>query len=526
MYDFIIVGAGSSGCVLANRLSADPSTRVLLVEAGGRDTSPFIHMPFGLSILARARRLNWGYETEPQAGLNDRRLYWPRGKTFGGSSSINAMIYMRGHPSDYEGWAREAGDAWSWERVRKLFIELEANESLSDEHHGQNGELAVSNLRHPNPLSLAFIDAANELQYPRNNDFNGKGQEGFGLYQVTQRNGRRFSSARAFLEPALGRPNLEIRANALANRIVFSQRKAVALTVDGQDMRLNPGGEIILSAGAINSPQLLMLSGIGPAGDLQRLGIAPIHDLPAVGANLQDHLDVGLMASATGREGMGIALSFLPRAAGAAWQFWRNGHGEFTSNVAEAGGFVRSDPSRDRPNLQFHFIPAYLKDHGRQAMMGYGLTLHVCDLLPQSRGRIVLKSTNPSVAPGIDPNYLGDEADMDTLLKALKIGRSILHAPSLAGHVRQELVPGDARRSDAELIEAIRAHAETIYHPVGTCRMGSDGKSVVDPQLRVRGVEGVRVVDASIMPRIIAGNTNAPTMMIAENASRMIRSTR
>lgn len=526
MYDFIIVGAGSAGCVLANRLSADPSRRVLLVEAGGRDTNPFIHMPFGLAFLARNKGINWGYDTEPQAGLKGRRLYWPRGKTFGGSSSINAMIYMRGHPADYEGWARQAGSDWSWESVRRIFLDHEDNADIADEHHGRGGELAVADLRHVNPLSRAFVEAAGELQYPQNPDFNGARQEGFGLYQVTQRNGRRFSSAKAFLVPILGQANLDIREKALAARIVFDGSRASGLELGDETIMLNPGGEIILAAGAINSPQLLMLSGIGPAGDLAALGLPVVRDLPEVGRNLQDHLDIGLMASAKSRDGIALSLDYLPRAMKAAWSFWRRGEGEFTSNVAEAGGFLRSDPSRDRPNLQFHFIPAYLKDHGRQSMLGYGVTMHVCDLLPESRGEIRLAAPDPHSAPRIDPNYLSAAQDVETLLKGLKIGRAILHAPALRPHVKQELLPGAQRVSDADLIDAIRTNAETIYHPVGTCRMGRDESSVVDPQLKVRGVEGLRVADASIMPRIIAGNTNAPTMMIAENAARMILSGR
>jgi choline dehydrogenase len=522
MYDFIIVGAGSAGCVLANRLSRDPAKRVCLIEAGPPDKSPFIHMPLGLALIARNTALNWGYLTEPQKELNGRKLYWPRGRTLGGSSSINAMIYMRGHKADYQGWAELAGEQWGWQRARELFIRMEANTGIADEHHGTKGELSVSDLRHVNPLSHAFIEAAGQLQHARNPDFNGASQEGFGLFQVTQRDGRRFSSARAFLEPAIARSNLDLRTGALVLRVGFEGRRAAGVELAGETLRLNPGGEVILSGGAINSPQLLKLSGIGPGAELQRHGIAVLHDLPEVGENLQDHLDITLMAAARTRDAIALSASYLPRAVRAWLAYSRRGEGEFTSNVAEAGGFVKSDPGRDRPNVQFHFIPAYLRDHGRQISFGYGYTLHVCDLLPESRGRIGLTSPDPTAKALIEPNYLCDHRDIDTMLKALKIGRAIMDAPALAAHRKVELLPGPRVLSDEALVEDIRARAETIYHPAGTCRMGTDAASVVDPQLRVRGVEGLRVVDASVMPRLIAGNTNAPTMMIAENAAEMM----
>lgn len=525
-YHYVIVGAGSAGCVLANRLSADPATRVCLIEAGPPDRNPMIHMPFGLAILAHMRWLNWGFHTEPEPRLMNRCLFWPRGRVLGGSSSINAMIYMRGHPQDYRDWATVAGEAWDWPHVRSIFKDLEDNRSLDDEHHGQGGPLTVSNLAHPNALSRAFLLAGAENQHRVNPDFNGADQTGLGLYQVTQRDGRRFSSAQAFLAPVLARPNLDLITGAQVRRVTFDGRRATGVELVDRILALAEGGEVVLSGGAINSPQLLMLSGIGPGAHLQEMGIPVIHDSSEVGGNLADHLDITVQAALKGREAIGIAPSFLLRAIRAGWAYLRQGTGEFTSNIAEAGGFARSDPGRDRPNLQFHFIPAYLHDHGRRLSLGYGLTLHVCDLLPKSRGRISLASPDPMAVPRIAANYLSHPDDLPVLRDGLKQARALIQAPSLARYLDRETLPGPQVLTDAALEADIRARAESIYHPVGTCRMGTDAASVTDPEGRVRGVEGLRVVDASLMPQIIAGNTNAPTMMIAENIARMMRAGR
>lgn len=527
MYDFIIIGAGSAGCVLANRLSANPATRVCLLEAGGKDRSPLIHVPLGLALLARAKGLNWGYETQAEAALNGRRLYWPRGRVLGGSSSINAMIYMRGHPDDYAQWATAAGPNWNWSNVSALFTDLEANGRLQGPHHGTMGALAVNDLRCVNPMSQAFVQAGVQAGLPLNADFNAGAQEGVGLYQVTQSNGERFSAARAFLDTARGRSNMDIITGGEVSHLLLDGRRAIGLRLTprsgGGDILLRPGGEVILSAGAINSPKVLMQSGIGPAEELARLGIAPVIDAPEVGRNLADHLDIGILARTHGTQAIGIAPPLAWRGISGLYDYITRRQGLFTSNVAEAGGFARSDPSQPRPNLQFHFLPTLLRDHGRKTSFGYGVTLHICDVLPKSRGHITLSNADPTAPPLISANYLSHPDDMQTLLAGLKLGRQIMAAPAMAQHIRRVIAPASGLDADdAALMDHIGAQAETIYHPVGTCRMGMDARAVVDPAGRVNGAEGLRVVDASIMPNIIAGNTNAPTMMIAENIARMI----
>jgi choline dehydrogenase-like flavoprotein len=524
-YDYIIVGAGSAGCVLANRLSANPANRVLLLEAGGRDWHPFIHMPAGLAKLVDNKRINWDYHTEPEPALAHRRLWWPRGKVLGGSSSINAMCYTRGAPGDYDEWAAATGDArWSWNALLPVFRDAEDNVRGANAWHGVGGPLSVSDLRHHNELSDVVIEAAAAAGFARNDDFNGATQEGFGFYQVTQRNGARCSAASAYLAPVRHRENLVVATHALTTRVRLEGQRAVGVDYRhrGRNVRVE-AGSVILAGGAINSPQLLMLSGIGPADHLREHGIAAVHDLPGIGGNLQDHLDICTLQRSTKpvtydrTNDVAVALEFLAR---------RTGIG--TSNIAEAGGFVRSRFATDaRCDLQFHFVPALLDQHGKHRLDGFGYTLHACALRPKSRGTIRLKSADAADAPAIRPNYLGDADgyDLAMLVEGAKLSREIFAQHAFDSYRGEEIFPGSAARTDAEIETFVRRKAETIYHPVGTCRMGRGADAVVDSELRVRGIEGLRVVDASIMPTLIGGNTNAPTMVIAEHAAALMNST-
>jgi len=520
-YDYIIIGAGSAGCVLANRLSAAPHCRVLLLEAGGRDLNPFIHMPAGLARLVHNRRINWHYLTEPEPHLHERRLYWPRGKVLGGSSSINAMCYVRGHAYDYDGWARAGNAGWSYAEVLPWFRQAERQQRGASVFHGVEGLLTVEDLRQHNPLSKIFVDAACHLGLTRNDDFNGAVQAGVGYYQVTQRNARRCSSATAYLRPSRGRRNLTVVTHSLAERILLREHRAVGVQYARGNRRhtAHCDGEVLLCAGAINSPQLLMLSGIGPAAHLQQLGIAVTLDLPGVGANLQDHLDVCTLYRST------QPLTYDFDALGelqVALRYLLSRRGPGVSNVAEAGGFLSSSLAAGRPDVQLHFVPAQLDNHGRNRLPGHGFTLHACGLQPRSRGQIRLRSNRSTDAPRISANYLSEPHDLAVLLEAVQLSRQILNARPFDSVRGKEIFPGACVRTAAALTEFIRCKAESIYHPVGTCRMGLDADAVVDPSLKVRGVDDLRVVDASIMPTIVSGNTNAPTIMIAEKAAQLL----
>ena len=523
MYDYIIVGAGSAGCVLAHRLSADPSVRVLLLEAGPSDWHPFIHMPAGLSKLVGKKGVNWDYNTEPVASLGGRRLWWPRGKVLGGSSSINAMCYIRGNALDYDAWAADGAEGWDWHNVLPYFLRAEDNSRGASALHGAGGPLGVSDPTHVNPLSRAFIDAGRQAGFAASDDFNGIRQDGFGWYQTTTRKGARSSTAEAYLKPARGRPNLTVVTHALAREVLFdgNRAKGVAYSVGGGEaQRATARREVLLAGGALNSPQLLMLSGLGPADALRALGIGVRADLPGVGGNLQDHLDVCTMQRCTQPITYDQTSDL---AVGLNYYLFRRGAG--TSNIAEAGGFVRSALATDaRPDIQFHFVPAQLDDHGRNRLPGHGYTVHACFLRPRSRGRLHLASADPAAKVRIDAGYLNDAEgfDLRVMREAVALSRHVLAQPAFDAFRGEELFPGAAVQ-DAAAVEAfIRRKAESIYHPVGTCRIGVGTDAVVDAQLRVRGVEGLRVVDASVMPSLIGGNTNAPTIMIAERAADLI----
>lgn len=518
-FDYVVVGAGSGGCVVAARLT-EAGARVLLLEAGGPDEMREIHIPAAFPKLFRSP-LDWNYETEPQEHLNGRRLYWPRGKMLGGSSSINAMIYIRGHRSDYDGWAALGNRGWSYEDVLPYFRRAEDFEDGANEYHGAGGPLHVENRRYTHEICDAITRGFEALGYPRNDDFNGPEQEGVGRYHVTQKNGARHSTATAYLRPALARGgpgHLEARTGALVTRVQIDDGRATGVTYrdEAGEHKVRASRGVVLAAGAITSPHLLMLSGVGERAMLEAAGVEVVHELPGVGQNLQDHLFVPVVYD-TETASLKDALSEAQMSL-----YMTEGRGMLCSNVGETGGFMRTDPALEAPDLQFHNGAALFVDHGFLELDGHHYTLLPSLIAPRSRGQIRLASADPGDRPLIEPNYLSDPRDMDVLVAGVELARRVGDTPALAPYRLTEVMPGEAVTDRAGLEAYIREQAMTIYHPVGTCKMGHDELAVVDDELRVRGLENLWVADASVMPVIPRGNTNAPTIMIGEKAADLI----
>jgi len=534
-FDYIVVGAGSAGCVLAARLSEDPAVRVLLLEAGPPDTSPWIHLPIGYGKTMWDERVNWRYETEPDPGMNGRRIYWPRGKTLGGSSSINGLIYIRGQRDDYDHWAALGNRGWSYDELLPYFVKSEHNQRGASAFHGASGPLVVSDIGARDPLIEAFIAGAGEAGVPRTEDFNGAVQEGAGYYQLTTKNGLRWSAARAYLGPAKRRANLKIETGAFAAGIELADGRATGVRYrhHGTMKAARARAEVLLSAGAIQSPQLLQLSGIGPAPLLQQHGIAVAHALPGVGENLQDHLQIRILYEST-QPTTNDRLNTLFGKAGLGLQWLLFRSGPLAVGINQGGCFMRalhdegthSTSDHDtRPDIQFHVATLSADMAGGQVHPYSGFTLSTCQLRPESRGHVRIGSNDPFVPPRMHANYLATELDRRTTVAGVKAARAIAASAAMRPRVAREVKPGPAVESDAELLEFCRNHGATIFHPSGSCKMGvaSDPMAVLDERLRVRGVAGLRVVDCSAMPTLVSGNTHAPAVMLAEKAADMIR---
>ncbi|CBL46645.1 Glucose-methanol-choline oxidoreductase [gamma proteobacterium HdN1] len=524
-YDYLVLGGGSAGCALASRLSEDPNTSVAVIEAGKRGDNWIVNVPSALVMTIPTGINSRNLDTTPQSGLHGRLGYQPRGKVLGGSSAINAMVYIRGHKTDYDHWASLGNKGWSYDDVLPYFKKSEHNETIHDEYHGQDGPLWVSNLRTDNPAHQIYLEAARQAGYRVNHDFNGAEQEGLGVYQVTQQGGERCSAARAYIHPWMGkRNNLNVELEALVRRVLFEGKRAIGVEIvqGGVTRILKARREVILSAGAFHSPQLLMLSGVGDAATLQQFGIPVVHHLPGVGKNLQDHPDFIFGYKTKCLDFGGFSVPGAVKMLRDVGRYRRERRGAFTSNFAECGGFLKTSPDLAAPDLQLHFAIALVEDHARKLRLGHGYSCHVCVLRPKSRGEVSLYNVDASSAPKINPNFLAEESDVQTLVAGYKMTKALLDAPAFDA-VRGEDVFTAHVRTDDDIVNVLRERSDTVYHPVGSCKMGIDEMSVVDPQLRIHGLEGIRIVDASIMPTLIGGNTNAPAIMIAEKAADMIK---
>jgi len=528
VFDFIVAGAGTAGCVLANRLSEDPKNRVCLIEAGGRDSHLFIGVPALVGAALTLQKYSWGLETVPQTHLNGRKIPIPRGRVLGGSSSVNGMVYFRGHPKDYDDWAAMGNSGWSWDDVLPYFLRSENNEDYSGPYHGHDGPMHVSSIHNPNALNAVFAGAMGALQFRRCDDFNGANPEGYGLRQGAIRGGRRESGVTAFLKPARHRPNLTVMTDAAVARVVLEDRRAIGVDVlqgDGTSsttQRLLARREVVLCGGAIGSPQMLLLSGIGAGAALQALGIAVQHHLPSVGENYHDHLAANVQMWTANSQSYGISWKALPRGAWNVLQYLAARSGPFASNVFESHAVLRSMPGLDRPDIQVVFQPARRNQNLFPLPLGHGFVLSTVLLHPKSRGRLTLASPDPRAKPLVDPNLLGEPEDFEPIVRGLKLSRRVFAAPPFAPYRATEFLPGTKVQADDDWRDYIRATAATVHHPAGSCRMGADDSSVVTPQLKVRGIEALRVADASIFPQLMGGNTNAPVVMVAEKAADMI----